>query len=172
MKVIDLSTSVWKTELNEDSTISVPSLLAYFRYNIGDLNNLLGTCYNLNTTTLEIVDQDGNEINIDAATIYKYIYLLSFYGRQVRANLGVGGIDALVQATSDGGTLRFIDKTYIAKVYLQLRKDTETTLTRLVNKYKMGHQTAVQVEGDDVFVSPRTFSEYNGGGTLYNRDLF
>ena len=171
MKIVDLSTAVWKTELSEPTDVSIPSISAYFRYNVGDLNNLLGTCYKLSSTSLEIIDNNNCEINIDAAMIYKYMYLLSYYTRQIRANLGIGGVTQVSSVSSDGGTVKMIDRTLIGKAYIQLRKDTEETMTRLVNKYKMGHQTAVQVEGDDIYVSPQTYSEYYRGGTLYERDI-
>ena len=171
MKCVDWATMVWKTELNEDSTISIPSLCAYFRYNIGDLNNLLGTCFRLDQNTIEVVDENGKEIDREAANIYKYIYLISFYGRQIRANLGVGGVTSVMQISSDGGTVRLTDKTSIGKAYIQMRKDTESTLNRMVNKYKFRNQNAQQVVGDDIYVSPNTYSARNTDGTLYNRDI-
>lgn len=153
MRIVDLATAVWKTELNEDSSTSLPSLCAYFRYNVGDLNNLLGTCFKLNTTTLEIVDEHGCEISQDAAMIYKYIYLLSYYSRQIRANLGVGGVATALSVQSDGGVVRLVDKTQVSRVYLQLREDINNQLKNLVNKYKFRNDSRSQVTGDDTQVS-------------------
>ena len=170
MKIIDLATSLYKTELAEPSDISIPSLATYFRYNVGDLNNLLGTCFSLSPTSLEIIDEHGCEINKEAAMIYKYIYLLSYYARQIRANLGVGGVSQTLSIQSDGGIVRLVDKTQISKVFLQLREDTEKTLSKLTNKYKMHRQHASQVEGSDIYVSPQSYPPYNEGGILYEGD--
>ncbi len=171
MKIVDLSNSVFKTELNEDSSISLPSITAYFRYNLGDLNNLLGASFKLNSTNLEIIDENGDEISSEAAMIYKYIYLLSFYGRQIRANLGVGGASIVSQISSDGGTVRLVEKTSIGKAYLEMRRDTENTLKGLVNRYKFRNQTAVQVEGDDILVSPNTYANIRENGILYQNPI-
>ncbi len=154
-----MALGIWKSELNEDSSTSIPSLSAYFRYNIGDLNNLLGTCYRLDSITLEIVDENAVEISSQAAMIYKYIYLISFYTRQIRANLGVGGVSQSLSVQSDGGVVRLVDKTQISKLYLQLRKDLIDQLKNLVNRYKFRHDggNPKQIEGDDVFVSQSSF---------------
>jgi len=170
MKVIDLAVATYKTELNEDSSISVPSLCAYFRYNVGDINNLLGTCFKLNPTTLEIVDENGCEINSEAAMIYKYVYLLSYYSRQIRANLGIGGVVQALSVQSDGGLVKLVDKTYIAKVYLQLREDVEKTLARLVNKYKFRNDSRSSVDGDDTMVSLSSYP-YREQGVPYQNIL-
>ncbi len=172
MKCVDLATALFKTELNEDCSISIPSLCAYFRYNIGDLNNLLGASFKLNSTDLEIIDENGNEISSEAAMIYKYLYLVSFYSRQVRNFLGVGGISQTLQIQSDGGMIKMVDKTQAAKVYIQMRKDTENTLKNLVNKYKFRNDggNPQQVVGDDVYVSPKTYNINDNDGILYQNN--
>ncbi len=174
MLAIDWSTNLWKNELAEPTNISVPALCAYYRSNVNDLNNILGTCFKLNTVQgsinfLELVG-DAGLIDDDAANCYKYLYLVSYYGRMIRAFTGVGDINLTIQVSSDEGTVRFTDRAGLAKIYLQLRKDTENTLKNLVNKYKFRKQTAVDVQGDDQYVSPRSFSQQEPG-VIYQQDI-
>lgn len=174
MKVVDLATSIWNTEINQDPITSIPAICSYIRYNIGDLNNLLGTSFTLNVDNLEIYDENQNEISPQAMMIYKYLYLLSYYARQIRANLGSGGATITLSYQSDGGAIRTVDKTAVAKVYQQLRKDVEEKMKELVNKYKLGHQFAVDVVGNDIYVSPQTYSYDNQAtpGVLFPKNIY
>ena len=88
----------------------------------------------------------------------------------IRTFTGVGDINLTVQVSSDEGTVRFTDRAGLAKIYLQLRKDTENTLKNLVNKYKFQRQTAVDVQGDDQFVSPRSYGQQEPG-VIYQQDI-
>ena len=65
---------------------------------------------------------------------------------------GVGGVDQLIEATSDGGTLRFVNRNELAKSYIQLKKDIEEKLKNLVNAYKHNSYVPLSVEGDDTNV--------------------
>lgn len=178
-KIIDISTNLFNNELGQPTNISVPALCTYFRYNVGNLNNLLGTNFNLNNyqgtpNYLEIIVGQDNTTLIDdeAAAIYKYVYLVSYYQRMITAFTGVGDINLLIQATSDQGTLRFTDRANLAKLYLQLRKDVESTLNRLVNKYKFANKESLQITGDDLFVKPNNiYSIGDEGGILFNQDI-
>ena len=181
MLITDIAYNTWKNEMGEPENVSVPSISAYFRNNVYDLNNLLGTCFKLNTVQgstnyLEIIKGKDSKCLIDpeAASIYKYLYLISYYTRLIRNFTGVGDINLIIQGSSDNGTVRFVDRGNLAKVYLQLRKDTESTMTRLVNKYKMHHQNAQQVTGDDIFVKPynNTNDIPGAGGVLYGNDIY
>lgn len=171
MFIIDIAQNVWKNELAEPSDISVPYLCSYFRANYGDLNNLLGICLILNSTSLELVDQNGNLIDSGAASVYKYIYLTKYYERQVRNFLGVGSVNVNILVSAEdamGGSIKFLDRNQIAKTYLQLRKDTQEILNKLINKYKFRNQNALDVTGDDIYVRPL----YNNGDSLYQGQLY
>ncbi len=175
VKIVDLGTNIWKGELQESSDTSSVSIMFWLRANIGTLNNILGTQYIINSSTLEPNDESGNILGDSEAGIYKYLYLLNYYERQFKSFAGIGGVNLLIEATSDGGTLRFVDRTKMAQLYMQLRKDTEVTLNRLVNKYKFRNQTAVQVTGDDIFVRPGSdgrIGEIGTQGGLFERNLF
>lgn len=175
-KVIDISTNIYKNLLGESTDTSIPSISTYLRYNVGNLNVLLGECFNVNncpgTNYLEIINGQNINclINNDAAAIYCQLYLMGYFERLIRQFTGVGNINQVIQVSSDEGTVRFTDRAGLAKVYIQLRKDAETTLDKMVNKYKFNKQTAKQVEGDDVYV--RYAGGENGSGELYQRDIY
>lgn len=168
MLAIDWSSNLWKNNLNEPSNVSIPSLIAWFRCNYGEINNLLGIQLSLNPTTLELVDCSGNTIDTEAGAIYANLYLTQYYSRLIRNLLGVGDLNLLVSAESDGGKLTFVNRGNSANIYLQLRKDVEGTLFRLVNKYKYHNQTAVQVVGDDILTAPGSDGRLREQGVLYN----
>lgn len=174
MLIIDAATNLWKNILGEPSNVSVPSICAYFRCDVGELNNLLGTCFQLNniqgTNYLELVvgQNTGSLIDRGAIAVYSQMYLVRYYERLIRNFTGIGNVNILVQASSDEGTLRFVDRANLAKIYVQLRKDAEVVLIQMVNKYKQRHQTANQVTGDDIFTVGPTWGQ---GGSLYMQDV-
>ncbi len=84
VKIVDLAISIWKGELQEDSNVSSTSIMYWLRANIGSLNNLLGVCYKINTTSLEPNDSGGNILGNEEAGIFKYLYLLNYYERQFK----------------------------------------------------------------------------------------
>jgi hypothetical protein len=176
MKAVDWATNIFKNEMAEEATnISIPSLIAYYRSNVNDLNNMLGTCFTLNNTQgvnfLELIDGKNINclINDDAANVYKYIYMLSYYNRLIRNLTGVGAVNSISQIQSDGGIVRFTERHQLARVYLDLRKSINQDLKNLVNKYKMRNQTAKDVTGDDIFVSYQ--SQIRESGDLYEQDI-
>jgi len=179
MLVLDSATNIYNNELGSPTNTSIPAIVTYLRSNVGDLNNLLGECFSLNniqgtTNYLEIIQGNNNQclISDEAMEIYKYIYLMTYYQRMVFSFTGVGDTNILVQASSDEGTLRFVDKGNLAKIYIGLRKDTENTLKTLVNKYKMRRQTAQQVIGDDVIIKYKANYPNGEPGILYQNDLY
>jgi hypothetical protein len=172
-KITSIATQLWKNDLNESDDISVPSIIAWMRGNIGNLNNLLGTSFSLNLTTFEIVDQNGNIIDSGAAGIYRYLYMAEYYARQMRRYLGAGNYNVnLAQQVTNamGGTVRLVDRNQIAQTFLKLKQDTQMVLKELVNKYKFGMQTALDVQGDDIWLSVdgRFWGDW---GQLFARDF-
>ena len=153
-KIVDIADSIWRDEVNQDSSVSIASIAAWLRFgtNIGQLNNTLHTSFSINSSTLEIVNSSGVEITDLESSIYKQLYLISYYGRNAKNSMGVGGVDQLIEATSDGGTLRFVNRNELAKSYIQLKKDIEEKLKNLVNAYKHNAYSPQHIEGDDTNV--------------------
>ena len=166
ISVIDLSVNIWKGELQEDSSTSSVSIMYWLRANIGTLNNLLGTCYKINQSTLEPNNDGGCILGTQEASIFKYCYLLNYYERCFKNMVGVNSANIITEATSDGGTLRFLDRGKLGQLYLQLRKDTQATLDKLINRYKYQRGTPQSVEGDDTMVSLNSYT-YREQGIPY-----
>ena len=116
--ILDLSDQLYR-EISDTTNTSIASISFWLRGigNIGQLNNLLFTTYSLNPA-LEIIDNGGNYIGEAESAIYKKLYELFYYNQRMIANLGAAGTD-VIQVSSDGGTARIIQKTDIAKVFLQ-----------------------------------------------------
>lgn len=155
MKIVDLSDQIFRSLASPDD-INIPSIAAFLRFNtnLGKLNNLLGTDFSINDTTLEIVDSSGVEIDSNAASVYEIIYSLNYLDRQIRRNLGAGSVDVniLQEATSDNGTLRFLSRNSVAQSYIQMKKDLQVQLNSLVNKYCYRAARPVSVDGDDLSI--------------------
>lgn len=149
-KIVDIADEIFR-DSDSDSQHTIPSIAAWLRFagNIGSLNNLLHTNYSVDSTSLEIVDSAGNYIGDEEISIYKQLYFISFYERKTKSFLGAGSVDQLLEATSDGGTLRFINRNEIAKSYMQLKKDTKQALDKLINQYKFNQYAPTSVDGDD-----------------------
>jgi len=160
MKIVDLSTEIYE-ELNEDSMISIPSIVTYLRgsSNLGKLNDLINTNFIVQPNSLEIVDFNDNTIEIGPieASIYAQMFYVYFYGRKAQSFLGAAGIDSVISMQSDQGQITFVNRNEIAKTFIQLRKDAVAMLNQLVNLYKFHNYSPVQVVGKDIIepVQPR-----------------
>ena len=53
MKIVDMSDFTHRS-LESSSLVSIASIAAYYRNNIGKLNNLLNKDYSINSTSLEL----------------------------------------------------------------------------------------------------------------------
>jgi len=148
MTITDLSSDTWKFDLDEPDDLSVAFIAQYYRVHIGDLNNLINQGFYI-SDTYEIVDENGNEIDVDAVSIYKKLFEIYYFRKQSKTYLGAGGVDSVVSVTQDGTTFRGVERNGIAKTYNDLLKESKNDLKNLVNNYKFNRSTARQVVGDD-----------------------
>src|ERR1017187_3840386 len=156
--ILDLSDQLYR-EISDTTNTSIASISFWLRGigNIGQLNNLLFTTYSLKPA-LEIIDNGGNYIGEAESAIYKKLYELFYYNQRMIANLGAAGTD-VIQVSSDGGTARIIQKTDIAKVFLQMKTETKDTLKTLVNTYRLSKNTPSSINSAD-FAFPRNNGEF------------
>jgi hypothetical protein len=147
-KIVDYSNATY-LELEEDSDISIASIANWFRNNFSLLNNILNKNYSLNLS-LEIVDENAVEIGEEEVVIFKQLYFIYFYGRKARKFLGAAGTDSVIELSSDGGTVRMINKIDLAKNYSSLLKESKDTVKNLINAYKIKQYQPQQVTGDDI----------------------
>ncbi len=155
MKIVDAADQIWRN-LDSPTDSSISSIAAWLRFNtnLGKLNDLINKGYTIDSN-LEIIDRSGNEIDSGEIAIYELIYNVNYFERQIKKFLGAGSVDVMIlqEATSDNGTLRFVNRNEIAKSFIQVKKDKETELGKLVNNYKFSNSRASQVTGDDESVT-------------------
>lgn len=165
MKIVDLSNEVF-LDLGEPSDISIASIAQKLRFSIGKLNLLLNTDFEL-SSSYEIVDENGDSIDINAAEILKTIYSIYYYSKKVNDNLGAAGIE-VKEVRDDNAVVVVYDKLNISKSWMDLKKQSSLELQNLVNGYKVKKYRPIDVNGDDTIGyvnSPQTYQGYlyNGG---------
>lgn len=146
-------------EITQDLDITdiAPGTVGFWlRNNIGNLNNLLGTSYVIDIYSSEISGGVGEQ----EKAIFKKMYAIYYYGKQVNSNLGATAFDSIMEIASDGSTIRKVSKNQIAQTYLQLKKQEIEELNRLVNGYKAGggsgSSNVSSVVGDDYLTAGQT----------------
>ncbi len=149
-KLSDISSDVFKFDFDEDSNLSIASIIQWFRSHIGSLNNLINKDYTIHSTTYEIIDGSGTEIDEQAVAIFKKMYEIAYLKRLSRSNLGASSYD-IVQIQSDGANFRTVSKNDTAKTYNQMAKDCQDELKQLLNTYRLCKYSALQVQSDDKY---------------------
>lgn len=153
-KVVDIADEIYR-DSSQDSIHSIPSIAAWLRFsgNLGNLNTLIHTDYIINSTTLEIVSESSAaEIGNEEVGIYKLLYMEKYFERKVNTSLGAADADIISEASSDGGTLRFVSRSERSKVFNQLKKDIREQLNKNINYYLYNKATPLAVDGDDTSV--------------------
>jgi hypothetical protein len=155
MKVAVIADEIHR-DLDSPSTLS-PSAIGYWvRENIGALNNLIFTVYELSESGAEI----SPELGENEKAILKKIYMVYYYGKKVNENLGAASNDIVVEVSQDGQTVRKVNKIELSKTYIQLKKDEGEELKKLIQGYKVGKASPRQVAGDDVFEANAATQRY------------
>jgi hypothetical protein len=144
MKVLDIADEIFR-ELSFPSDISISSISFWLRSNVGSLNNLISTSFAVNSSTLEF-DADLTE---QEKVILKKLYTIHYYDLKIRSTLGAAANDAILEVSSDGATVRKINKNEVSKTYASIKKQESEDLQKLVNGYKSSAATPLQVAGDD-----------------------
>lgn len=151
MKIVDAANSLYLT-LGQPDNISIPSIAAYYRNNIGELNNLLNISFEVDSSTLELIDSSDAEMGDKEFSIFNLLYEIKYYTRESRNFMGVGGVDQILSAESDGGKLSFVNRNTTAIQYIELRKQTNELLKKAINAYKQGKYSPQHIEGGDLTV--------------------
>jgi hypothetical protein len=162
MLLIDISDELHR-ELNPDD-MSISSITYWLRANFGKLNSLLGTLYTLDSAGVEVSPELGEQEKV----IFKKLYTVYYYDDFIRRNLGAASYDSIIEVDSDGAKVKKVNKTEIAKTYMQLKKSETDLLNQLINSYRMSNSTPLDVSGDDIYtevirpsnIQTRTRNEY------------
>ena len=144
MKIVDIADEIFR-ELNQPTEVSIPQIAFWVRVNVGTLNNIINSCYTIDTSTLEI----SPDPEIEEKAIFKKLYIIHYYDLKVRAALGAASLDPVVEVTSDGATVRKLNRNQTSQLFLTLKKQESDDFNRLVANYKMRKSAPIQVAGDD-----------------------
>ncbi len=144
MKVVDIADEIFR-ELDFPSAISISSITFWLRSNIGSLNNLIDTSFTVDSTTLEF----SADLTEQEKSILKKLYIIHYYNLQIRSTLGAAANDAILEVSSDGATVRKINKNEVSKTYVAVKRQETEDLQKLVNGYKSSAAAPLQVAGDD-----------------------
>tara|TARA_R110002110_G_scaffold344255_2_gene554220 strand:- start:620 stop:1156 length:537 start_codon:yes stop_codon:yes gene_type:complete len=171
MKVVDIADEIFR-EVGEPTTYSIASISYWVRANIGRLNSYISTFFEIEPSTLEIIqktDEKNNgtlvqkEISIDEGAILKRMFLIHYYDREIRSNVTNAGTDTIVQVTDQGSTVRKINKNEVIKSLTNLKKQEYEEMRTLISDYRRAEFRPRQVVGDD------TIKGVHGGDAQFIR---
>ena len=144
MKIVDIADEIFR-ELDQPTEISIPQIAFWVRVNIGTLNNLIFTEFAIDDTTLEISPDPA----IEEKSILKKLYTTHFYDMKIRTVLGAASMDAVVEVSADGATVRKVNRNQTSQILTTIRKQEQGILEGLVENYKLNKAVPRQVAGDD-----------------------
>jgi hypothetical protein len=143
--ILDVAQEIFH-DLFEPTDISVGSITFWLRANFGELNNRIGTSYELDGDAMEITPA----LNVESKAILKKLYHVHYLDKQIRDNLGASGTQSVIEVDEFGSKVRMTNKTETAKTYTALRKEIAEELKGLIISYKSNSVTPLQVSGDDM----------------------
>ena len=165
MKVVDIAQEIYM-ELDEPSSLSIPAIAFWLRSNVGTLNNYIDTRFKINDDSLEIeaFNDDSNvdvQIGREEKSILKKMYMVHYYALKLRETLGAAASDPMIEVTSDGATVRKINKNELSKTYAQAKRFEYEELQTLIAGYKKFEFLPLQVAGDDTTEMSAVYTNIN-----------
>jgi|SRR6056300_331455 len=164
-KIVDIAAQIHE-ELGEPSDMTIASISFWLQTNLGELNVLLNSDFVLGD------DLEVGGLGVEEAAILKKMYECYFYGKRYKENLGATGTDNIIQITSDGSSVKKLNKNEIAKNYLAAQKDCKQDLNMMIKRYKRLVFKPVNIVGDDslpaesISTDTRNSSVDQSGGLL------
>lgn len=102
-KIVDIGDEIYR-ELGEPSDVSIASIAFWLRTNLGKLNIHLNKKYTVNTLDLEVDAISPETFTITEKTIFKKLYNIHYYDRQILKLIGKSTNLTLINTdTSSGG---------------------------------------------------------------------
>ena len=149
MKVVDIADEIYR-ELGSPTDLSIPAVSFWIRSNVGALNNYINTKFLVNAV-LEIVDSDDltAEISLKEVAILKKMYVVHDYEHKLRSVLGAAALDAVIQISDLGTSIRKVNKNEVGKTFAQVKKQEHQELHEMIASYKISASAPRQVAGDD-----------------------
>ena len=144
MSVIsELAQEIMSYEFDNDISVNnFDSIEGWLETNLGQLNALLYTEY----------EGVNAELDTEAQSVYKELYLHHYYSKQtrnaLRGILGSSGTEGGVLSLKDANSsVTFVNKNEVAKVYRGLAGDCKLKLDQLVAQYHIYHSEPRQIGG-------------------------
>ena len=151
MKAVDIADQIHR-ELGSPTDLGIAAIAFWVRTNIGTLNNYLNTSYAINQSSYEIerdINGTATAIGINEGGILKKMYTIHYYDNKLRTVLSAATTDAVIALSSDGSSIKKINKNEQAKLYAGIRGSSQSELERMVGQYKLNDVQPLQVAGDD-----------------------
>jgi hypothetical protein len=176
--IVDIADEIYR-ELAEPEDISIPSIGFWLRTNIGKLNIVINKKYTINTLDLEVDAINPDTFTLTEKAIFKKLYTISYYDRQIvnligksrNINListdssisGINNADS-IQISENGFTYQKSSSTKTANEtikantqfirqlglnFVELKKQEMAELKILVDSYNLNDVGPLQVAGDD-----------------------
>ncbi len=166
-KIVDISDEVYR-ELGEPDDISIASVAFWLRTNVGSLNVLLNKDYSINQSTFEIESSDNN-FTINEKNIFKKLYIIHYYDRQLRKTLVSVSLDSVVSISDEGSSVTKVNKNELSKTFAGIKKQEMAELKELINQYSINSIVPLQIAGDDTI--PGFSTEGDQSINIYNRSI-
>lgn len=167
MNVASIADEIFR-ELGEPDDITVPTISFWLTSNIGKLNNLIDAEY-------EIVDSEiSPELEEDEKAIYKTLYFIYYYNRQVSKNLGAAAYTSVMEVKEGNRTVKRTNKNDIAKTYRGLVADYNDELQAQVLNYKMSHADPNQLLVENPILTEQGVATESANSRRFSRinDIF
>lgn len=132
------------SDLDDPSDVTISSIAAYLKANIGDLNILTNESY--------VVHDDQSvtpPLSQNVAGVLKAIYLIRYYNKKILGVTGAAGYSPVKRVSSDGFVVEYSDSVSLSKFWLDMKRAAQIQLNDLVNAYKIDKTLPGQVVGDD-----------------------
>ncbi len=153
--IVDLAQECY-IEVGEPTDVSMASISFYLRTSVGTLNGLIFGNYDLDANGLEFVPP----ITQNEAAILKAQWHVFYLDKQMRTALLTMTNNPTLEVTSDGATVRLASRTTVVQMYLQLRKEIQASLNKLIQGYNLNGALPSQVCGSDAISYLPTLLEF------------
>ena len=126
----DLSQDILDNEFDGDTDIATTGAISgWLEANLGRLNSLIYTNYS----------GSGADLDLEAQSIHKELYLYHYYTKQSRNSLrGITRSTGEILSISDqNNSITFVNRNEVSKVYRGLASDSQGRIDRLVAHYNI-----------------------------------
>jgi hypothetical protein len=148
MKIVDIANEIY-VESGQPTTTSIPAIAFWIRAKVGEVNNLLLEDFEIDEDTKEILNANGDEIDIQSVSIFKKLYKIYDYEVSIRTHMSAVSTDTILEVADQGSSVKKINRNEVSKTLANLKKEEELSLKTLVQSYRQRLAIPSQVAGDD-----------------------